>query len=106
MGQTQAIKEAIWLKRFFSDIYDERYSALVATIIFSDNQGVIAFARNLQFHARTKYIAIAYHFGREMVQKGDINLKFTPTKSQIADGLTKALCRNKFIIFKKAIGLR
>ena len=55
MAQTQAAKEAIWLKRFLSEIL---YQDQVAVVIHCDNQGAIALAKNDQFHARTKHIDI------------------------------------------------
>jgi len=36
-----------------------------ATVIFGDNQGAIALAKNPQFHARTKHIDIQNHFIRK-----------------------------------------
>ena len=55
MAQTQAAKEAIWLKRFLSEIL---YQDQVAVVIYCDNQGAITLAKNDQFHARTKHIDI------------------------------------------------
>jgi hypothetical protein len=50
MGQTQAVKEAIWLKTFLDQVLNERYGEPTATVIFCDNQGAMALARNPQFH--------------------------------------------------------
>lgn len=44
-------------------------------------------------------------FGREKVQSGEIKLEHTPTDSQIANGLTKALDKNRFKRFREAIGV-
>jgi hypothetical protein len=43
---------------------------------------------------------------RERQAKGDIDLQYIPTEKQVADGLTKALLKNKFIAFKNALGLK
>jgi hypothetical protein len=32
--------------------------------IYADNTGAIALAKNLEYHARTKHIAVRYHFLR------------------------------------------
>lgn len=64
IAQTQATKEAIWLRSLLSQLLlDENEPS--ATIIFGDKQGAIALAKNPQFHARTKHIAIQHHFVRE-----------------------------------------
>ena len=104
MGQTQATKEAIWLRKLLSQL-DESYEEPAATVIFGDNQGAIALAKNPEFHARTKHIDIQHHFVRERVASGEVTMRFVPTSDQIADGLTKALCRDKFETFRRALGL-
>ena len=73
IAETQATKEAIWLRSLLSQLLiDEEESS--ATIIFGDNQGAIALAKNPQFHARTKHIAIQHHFVREQQTAGTVDL--------------------------------
>ena len=43
-------------------------------MIFENNQNVIAFAKNVQFYIRIKYINIVYHFIREKVNNNIINV--------------------------------
>jgi hypothetical protein len=43
---------------------------------------------------------------RERQAKGDIDLQYIPTKKQVADGLTKALLKDKFVAFRNILGLR
>jgi hypothetical protein len=43
---------------------------------------------------------------RERQAKGDIDLQYIPTKKQVANGLTKALLKDKFIAFRNALRLR
>jgi hypothetical protein len=104
IGQTQATKEAIWLQGFLKQVHPDLDGG--ATIIYGDNQGAIALAKNPQFHARTKHIDIQHHFVREKVAEGRIQLKYVPTTQQVADGLTKPLCRDKFQIFRAAVGVK
>ena len=105
IGQTNATKEAIWLRRLLNEIQPEAANEAQATIIYCDNQGAIALAKNPQFHARTKHIDIQHHFVRDKVSEGAIELQYIETESQVADGLTKALDKIKFERFRKAIGL-
>lgn len=104
MGQTQATKEAIWLKRLLNQLRPES-QAPAATIIYCDNQGAIALASNPVFHARTKHIAIQHHFVRDMVAEGHVDLRYTPTDEMVADGLTKTLAKDKFLAFRRSLGL-
>jgi hypothetical protein len=105
VGQTNATKEAIWLQKFLKQIQPDEDPGLGATIIYGDNQGAIALAKNDQFHGRVKHIDIRHHFIREQIANGRIDLRYIPTSEQVADGLTKALCRDKFTAFRKAVGV-
>jgi len=105
MGQTQAVKEAIWLKNFLSQVHAEKYQNPVATIIFCDNQGAMALARNPQFHGRSKHMGIQLNWQREQVEKGEVDLQYTPTEKQVADGMTKSLPKDRFLSFRQALGV-
>ncbi|GKE06085.1 retrovirus-related pol polyprotein from transposon TNT 1-94 [Tanacetum coccineum] len=59
--------------------------------IFSNNTSAIAISNNLVLHLRTKRIDIRYHFIRDHILKGDIELHFIPTQYQLADIFTKPL---------------
>ena len=107
IGQTQATKEAIWLRRLLTELQvaEEEGHAPVATVIYGDNQGVIVLAKNPQFHARTKHIDVQHHFVRERQHSGEVDLQYIPTDQQVVDGLTKALPKDKFEVFRSALGL-
>ena len=48
-------------------------------------------AKNPVFHARTKQIELHYHFVREWVLSGEVELRYVRTDRQVADIFTKAL---------------
>lgn len=62
-----------------------------ATELFCDSQSAIALSQNPVYHARTKHIAIKYHYIRELVANKEIALKYVSTTDNTADVLTKAL---------------
>ena len=68
-------------------------------------RGALAVARNPVFHARTKHIEVHYHYVRERLSAGEISLAYVPTQDNLADLFTKALPREKFEAFRKALGL-
>ena len=77
-----------------------------ATTIYTDNQSALAVARNPVFHARTKHIEVHYHYVRERLSAGEkISLAYVPTEDNLVDIFTKALPREKFKAFRKALGL-
>jgi len=61
--------------------------------------------KNPEYRATTKHIGIQHHFVREKQQSGEVDLQYIPTEQQVADGLTKALPRDKFEAFRDALGL-
>ena len=109
IGQTQATKEAMWLQGLLQQLAlpgDNNPNATPHTVvIYGDNQGAIALAKNPQNHGRCKHMEIQQKFVREKVTDQAIDLIYTPTDQMVADGLTKALCRDKFEAFRTAIGL-
>ena len=56
-------------------------------------------------HTKTKYIAIKYHFLRELVQDKDVRLKYVNTKEQIVDIFTKPLPKDAFLYLKGKLGV-
>ena len=65
----------------------------------------IYLAHNPMFHARTKHIEVHYHFIRERVQAGEIDLHHVGTHLQVADIFTKALGIDKLGQFTSGLGL-
>nr|GFC76304.1 putative copia-type protein [Tanacetum cinerariifolium] len=47
-------------------------------------------------HSRTKHIDVRYHFIKEKVEKGIVELFFVETEYQLADMFTKALPEERF----------
>jgi len=76
-----------------------------STILMEENQETIAIARNPVAHARAKYIDIRYHYIREAVQDGIVDLRYCPTEFMIADILTKPLSKQRFEMLRDAMGL-
>lgn len=67
-----ATQEAVWLRKLLSDFIVHQDQA---TAIMEDNQGAIFIARNSVTNARTKHIDIHYHYIREALSEGTIDLQ-------------------------------
>ena len=52
------------------------------------SEGTIAIVRDPVYHARTKHIDIKYHYVREALTNGVIDLVYCPTQQMTADILT------------------
>ena len=97
-----ATQEAVWLRRLLSEI---RATPMTPTTIKEDNQGTIAVAKNPIFHARTKHIDIKFHYVREALRDGIIELVYCPSENMAADILTKPLSRGRFESLRSEMGL-
>ncbi|GJZ34663.1 retrovirus-related pol polyprotein from transposon TNT 1-94 [Tanacetum coccineum] len=86
----------LWMKSQLSD-YDIHYKMVP---IFCDNTSAIAISNNPILHSRTKHIDIRYHFIRDHILKGDIELHFIPTQYQLAGIFTKPLDEPTFTRLK------
>nr|GEV24912.1 retrovirus-related Pol polyprotein from transposon TNT 1-94 [Tanacetum cinerariifolium] len=72
----------------------------------SKKQDSIAISCNPVQHSRTKHIAIRYHFIKEHVEKGTIELYFVKTDYQLADIFTKPLPTDRFNYLVRRLGMR
>ncbi|GKD52057.1 hypothetical protein Tco_1281033, partial [Tanacetum coccineum] len=59
-------------------------------------QSAIAISCNPVQHSKTKHIDIWYHFIKEHVEKGTVEIYFVKTEYQLADLFTKALPKEHF----------
>nr|GEX11575.1 hypothetical protein [Tanacetum cinerariifolium] len=66
----------------------------------------IAISCNPVQHSRTKHITVRYHFIKEHVEKGTIELYFVKTDYQLADIFTKALPADRFNYLVHFLGMR
>lgn len=98
---SSAAQEATWLRRILAELGN----STGCVPLMEDNQGAIALAKNPVAHARTKHIDIRYHYIREAVQSGLIDLQYCPTHEMCADLLTKLLPKVQFERLRLALGM-
>lgn len=89
---TEAVKEAIWIKGLISDMGFEEQKAS----IWCDSQSAIYLSKNNVFHERTKHIALKYHFIRDVIDAGEVEVHKIHTSRNPADILTKSIPVKKF----------
>ncbi|GJT65370.1 retrovirus-related pol polyprotein from transposon TNT 1-94 [Tanacetum coccineum] len=74
--------------------------------MYCDNKSAIALCCNNVQHSRSKHIDIRYHFIKEQVENGVVELYFVRTEYQLADIFTKALCRDRIAFLIDKLGMR
>nr|GEW38384.1 hypothetical protein [Tanacetum cinerariifolium] len=74
--------------------------------MYCDNKSAIVLCFNNVQHSRSKHIDIRYHFIKEQVKNGVIELYFVNTEYQLADLFTKALGRERTEFLINKLGMR
>ena len=70
------------------------------TRIYEDNQGAIALSKNPVSRQRCKHIDIKYHFLREVLISGKIDIVYCQTEHMVADIFTKPATKVKLDRFR------
>lgn len=89
---SEAVKEGVWLKRFAEELGFPQESVEV----YCDSQSAIALSKNAVFHERTKHVATKYHFIRDLISAGEVQVLKIATAYNPADIFTKVLPVFKF----------
>nr|GEV34771.1 Gag-Pol polyprotein [Tanacetum cinerariifolium] len=90
--------QVLWLRTQLTD-YGFYFDKIP---MYCDSKEVIAILCNPFQHSRTKHIDVRYHFIKERVEKGIVELFFVGIEYQLADVFTKALSEDRTI--KMALG--
>nr|GEZ08305.1 retrotransposon protein, putative, unclassified [Tanacetum cinerariifolium] len=74
--------------------------------LYYDNKSGIALCCNSVQHSRAKHIDVRYHFIKEQVENGIVELYFVRTEYQLADIFTKPLPRERFNFLIEKLGIK
>ncbi|BBN69171.1 hypothetical protein Prudu_793S000200 [Prunus dulcis] len=103
VSAAEATSQAKWLRFVLEDFGEEQ---IEGTQILCDNTSAIAMARNPVHHQKTRHISRKFHFIREAIQTKEIELIYCKTEDQIADILTKALPKDRFVRLRSLLGVK
>ncbi|KAK1649062.1 hypothetical protein QYE76_066867 [Lolium multiflorum] len=105
IAASEASSEAVWMKRFIVEL-GVVPSALDPLVIYCDNTGAIANAKEPRSHKKLKHIKLRFHSIREYIEDGEVEICKVHTDLNVADPLTKALPRAKHDQHQNAMGVR
>ncbi|GKC72324.1 retrovirus-related pol polyprotein from transposon TNT 1-94 [Tanacetum coccineum] len=94
--------QVIWMRTQLLD-YGYKYNRIP---MYCDSKSAIAISCNPVQHSKRKHIDIRYHFIKEHVEKGTVEIYFVGTEYQLADLFTKALPKERFEYLVHCIGMR
>nr|GEU71797.1 retrovirus-related Pol polyprotein from transposon TNT 1-94 [Tanacetum cinerariifolium] len=93
--------QVLWMRTQLTD-YSFFYDKVP---IYCDSKSAIAISCNPVHHTRTKHIDVRYHFIKDHVEKGTIELYFVGTEYQLADLFTKSLPEARFKFLVEKLGM-
>ena len=103
MAISHAMQEGLYLTMLQTEMGIQKEEG--GTLLLVDNQSSIKLAKNPVFHKRSKHIAIRFHFIREKIDSGEMQLEFVRTLAMAADQLTKHVGLKVLDIGKKLMGM-
>ena len=62
-------------------------------------------AKNPVFHGKSKHIHVRFHFLRDLVNEGVVELKYCNSQEQVADLMTKPLKLEQFEKLRGMLGM-
>ncbi|GKA29054.1 retrovirus-related pol polyprotein from transposon TNT 1-94, partial [Tanacetum coccineum] len=94
--------QVIWMRTQLLD-YGYKYNQI---LLYCDSKSAISISCNPVQHSKIKHIDIRYHFIKEHVEKGTVEIYFVGTEYQLTDLFTKALPKERFEYLVYRIGMR
>ena len=98
--------EVKWLQHWFNEVYPSTkpvFKLHLPITIHCDNDAAIKLTDHDTNHDRTKHIDVKYHYVRELIEAGIVNVQWCSTKEQLADILTKPLPKQLHQKFRNLI---
>ena len=74
-------------------------------IVLCDNSSTIKLSKNPILHGRSKHIAVRFHFLRDLIKDGVVELKYCGTQDQVVGVMTKPLKLDTFLKLRKLLGV-
>jgi hypothetical protein len=101
MAIAEATKEALWLK----GLYSELCCVKSCITIYYDSWSAIYLTKDQMLTERTMHIDIPYHFVRDVVEQGLVNVCNISTHDNPADIMTNHVPVAKFELYSNFVGV-
>ena len=97
-----AAQEGIWMLRLIGELFGKEMNILS---IADDNQACIKMTKNPGYKGRAKHIDIKFHFVKDLVKEGKLQVYHVSSEKMLADGFTKPMPRERHNNLIQQIGM-
>ncbi|KAL0401967.1 UNVERIFIED_CONTAM: Retrovirus-related Pol polyprotein from transposon TNT 1-94 [Sesamum latifolium] len=105
IAASEAPKEVVWMKNYIQEL-GMVPSIVEPVVIFCNNNGAIAQAKESRSHHRFKHILRCYQILREMVSRGDVRMDRVSSAENTTDPFTKPMLQITHTQHLDKMGLR
>ncbi|KAF7573279.1 hypothetical protein PtrM4_081840 [Pyrenophora tritici-repentis] len=101
---SRAASEFIWWNNLFDQL---NFKTDITPVIYCDNKQTVGIVTKATERLQTKLKHVDIHqlWLRQAVERGEVNVQWISTAQMPADGLTKALPKQKHVNFTRQLGL-
>ena len=103
MALCQASKTVVWAAQWLQKLHF-LFLESAHISLKGDNLGANGLIKNSKHHVRTKHIDVQYHYIKEMIELGIVNVNYVLFFQNAADILIKSLDKTKFSNGLKLLG--
>ena len=101
----KAAEEAKWLGSFLEGV-PLWPKPVTAVCIHCDSMAALTRAKNQIYNGKSRHIRRRHNTIKDLLRNGIISIDYVKSKENIADPLTKGLCREQVIFTSRGMGLK
>jgi hypothetical protein len=102
-AEVYALSEALSEVQNIQQLVSEFAPVELPILVHEDNKGAIIISQNPVYNKKSKHIPMHSLRIRELVEKGDVHISYTPSSENVADLFTKPLPSTSLTLFAKAV---
>ena len=101
MAIDDVVSKILWTRRFI----ESQGFKVSANLVYRDNTSSMKLEMNGRASAskRTRHFNIKYFFITDLIERGEVEIKYCPTDDMLADYMTKPVVGTKFMDFRDMI---
>jgi len=103
IASTEIACQCLWLSALIKELKLECRQPIQLLV---NNKSAPSLSKNPVCHGRSKHIETKFHFLRDQICQGILELVYCPTEDQVADVFTKALRQSRFEKLRELLGLK